>query len=1374
MLTSSTSNNSSAPSKVMGITVFAGNDAVICQSATLLLSDLNATITGDVTDGYWFTKGDGFFDPGGMNNVLFSIGNIYIPGPNDIVIGHFDLILVSFDPDGNGPESQVKDTVKITLQNSPVLVCHGNLNISLGNNCTETVTPQMLLTNPVQPFSQYTVLLTDPDGNVLPNDILTVNEIEKSIIFTVGHLCGTTTCWGTLRPQDKTPPVLQCANFTILCDQNSSADSIGYPVTNNATVIKTGPNTYSVSNLDACSFVNMSYSDEVQDMNCLGGLQGRIIRRWTAADASNNTNTCTQVISIKTKGIKDVSLPPHYNDTAKPSLECNGNWPQLSNGHPSPSYTGSPNTAGCKYLESTYSDITFDFCGSTYKILRKWLMVDWCTNETKEYNQIIKIIDTRAPSFKVADSLYLYTTTYDCFTAKTKVPRVTNVIDCSGVDTSFIIKDTFNNNFSHLVTTKKDTFYLDSLPVGYYLGSYILVDECGNRDTASFPIKVMDNKAPFAICGNFIKISIINNGTARMFPNSINDGSVDNCMIDSFAVAKMIDLCSNNAGKFGRYVDFCCAETANPVMVALRVTDIYGNNNTCMVEVTVEDKEKPVISCPSNITIDCDYPIDESNLSEFGTIVPTSNLIKPFYIYDNHNNGFAGTDGLATDNCMVSYDSTHILDITCFEGSLYRDFIATDLYGNKASCRQTIRIKNHNPFMSSNIVWPANIDIDGCDTLNIDLDITKKPTYNNTNCANVESTYSDQYFYNTAEACIKVLRTWTVIDWCTYDQSNGKGLYTYAQFIKLNNSIAPSIATTCKDTVVCHYAIDCVKEKYIKNLSASDDCTTTNKLSWSWEIDADNDGTIEFSGKSNIIDVLLDKGSYKVYVEVMDQCGNLSTCDYNIITKDCKKPTPYCVSNLSTVIMPSTKQLEIVAKQFDYNSYDNCTKMENLLFSFSTNKYDSTKIITCNDISNGVADIISISLYVTDESGNQDFCMVELAIQDNDDVCQDVGSLSAVSGSFKTFNNKKVANAIVAINSDVDIYNQSKFTDANGQYAFSALPSPLKYNLSATHNGPANEQLSTFDLILLQRHILGIAPLISPYQIIAGDANGSNKINVSDLVAIRKVLLGVTNEFAPGVPSWIFIDGKQEFQDPKSPWSYNEFITLETLQNGDNKADFIAVKVGDINGSIGNVRSNDPVENRNQKVKNLTKSTVGNTNTFLTSEFMNLDGFQLKLNVESFESITFNTNIEEYSNYYVSEDNMITIICYLPQPISFDAGEMLFIINSNKTTLDERTNIAPEIYIDNEEYGLEVTKVNNGVINNKATNCTIKYQSGQLILSSNIEDIDNLYIYNIEGKLIQNISIVNNSDLMFTAPSGIYIVSFYSKNIKYNKKVFIP
>jgi hypothetical protein len=54
--------------------------------------------------------------------------------------------------------------------------------------------------------------------------------------------------------------------------------------------------------------------------------------------------------------------------------------------------------------------------------------------------------------------------------------------------------------------------------------------------------------------------------------------------------------------------------------------------------------------------------------------------------------------------------------------------------------------------------------------------------------------------------------------------------------------------------------------------------------------------------------------------------------------------------------------------------------------------------------------------------------------------------------------------------------------------------------------------VTTYDLVLISKHILGIEPLGSPYKMIAADANKSNSITTFDIVEIRKLILGIYTE----------------------------------------------------------------------------------------------------------------------------------------------------------------------------------------------------------------------------------------------------------------------
>jgi len=53
--------------------------------------------------------------------------------------------------------------------------------------------------------------------------------------------------------------------------------------------------------------------------------------------------------------------------------------------------------------------------------------------------------------------------------------------------------------------------------------------------------------------------------------------------------------------------------------------------------------------------------------------------------------------------------------------------------------------------------------------------------------------------------------------------------------------------------------------------------------------------------------------------------------------------------------------------------------------------------------------------------------------------------------------------------------------------------------------------ISTLDMILILKQIVGLEPFDSPYKFIAADVNKSGTVTTADIVAIRRVILGIDN-----------------------------------------------------------------------------------------------------------------------------------------------------------------------------------------------------------------------------------------------------------------------
>lgn len=123
------------------------------------------------------------------------------------------------------------------------------------------------------------------------------------------------------------------------------------------------------------------------------------------------------------------------------------------------------------------------------------------------------------------------------------------------------------------------------------------------------------------------------------------------------------------------------------------------------------------------------------------------------------------------------------------------------------------------------------------------------------------------------------------------------------------------------------------------------------------------------------------------------------------------------------------------------------------------------------------------------------------------------------------------------------------------------------YLVTPSKNVDPLNGVSTFDLIQIQKHILNLKTFDSPFQYIAADVNRSGTISTLDVIQLRKLILGIDANFSNNT-SWRFVNAKHIFQYPSEPFKayLPEKIRVGRL-NSPQQLEFIAIKIGDINGS---------------------------------------------------------------------------------------------------------------------------------------------------------------------------------------------------------------
>ena len=140
-------------------------------------------------------------------------------------------------------------------------------------------------------------------------------------------------------------------------------------------------------------------------------------------------------------------------------------------------------------------------------------------------------------------------------------------------------------------------------------------------------------------------------------------------------------------------------------------------------------------------------------------------------------------------------------------------------------------------------------------------------------------------------------------------------------------------------------------------------------------------------------------------------------------------------------------------------------------------------------------------------------------------------------------------------------------TDANGEYAVE-VPAGATYTVTPFKDDQPLNGLSSFDLVLLYRHMTGEDPFYSPYQYIAADIDHSEALDINDTLELRKLILGIYQEF-PNNTSWRFVRSNYIFPNPQNPFQppFPEFSTVGPLSGDITGINFYGIKIGDINGS---------------------------------------------------------------------------------------------------------------------------------------------------------------------------------------------------------------
>ncbi|MCB9082177.1 MAG: T9SS type A sorting domain-containing protein [Lewinellaceae bacterium] len=674
----------------------------------------------------------------------------------------------------------------------------------------------------------------------------------------------------------------------------------------------------------------------------------------------------------------------------------------------------------------------------------------------------------------------------------------------------------------------------------------------------------------------------------------------------------------------GNSVDVFCCDAGSKVTVELWGRDLAGNQSYCWTAVQVEDKNTPFCLAPSDTTILCtdaalrDYSllgtaqvgndpcglakvevlpiINQLNSCGNGTITRRWQIVK--YPGTPREYRSPVCEQVVTIQPVHAYEIRFPADTTLTCGSLpaadslfYQelgcDILAVNVldepyFSEVDVCYKVFRnytVINWCEYKESAIPFDLPRDVDGN---NIGGDkpfwLLVRPSgnvYLDANRNETDSIPSSRgYWVSTLENA--ALRS--------------NGYWKYTQVIKIVDNVAPQISTSSASYTFAGRYADCSGDINIP-ITIAEDCTP-QKLEFTLELDRGADGSYESGDVTQYlrgnypffrIMARLPLGKYAIRTRVRDACGNASVKILPFEVVDTKAPSPVCISGLVVELTPLAPRTDIDGDgAFDPGAV--VLWAEDMIVSagaaqdcsgpvtYSIHRADLIEsgkekptpqqkniVLTCKD-----RPTVLVYVYAWDAKGNKSFCETYILVQDPRGLCTVTGT-SSINGQILKEDGVPVSGVEVNLSGGT----ASTFVSGtDGKYSFTQLKNGNDFTVTPYLNWDHDNGVTTYDVVLITRHILGMQPFVRPAQFIAADVDRSGTVSTLDVIQIRKLILLIDREFKANT-SWRFIDDSYRFQQPTNPLRepFPEVRNYNNLNAKIEQANFLAVKVGDVSGN---------------------------------------------------------------------------------------------------------------------------------------------------------------------------------------------------------------
>ena len=453
---------------------------------------------------------------------------------------------------------------------------------------------------------------------------------------------------------------------------------------------------------------------------------------------------------------------------------------------------------------------------------------------------------------------------------------------------------------------------------------------------------------------------------------------------------------------------------------------------------------------------------------------------------------------------------------------------------------------------------------------------------------------------------------------------------------------------------------------------------------------------------------------------VTDTCGIESVCEQLVDLYDCSKLAPENSSSTFSVQIPAGCQLTLYAEDFYLGGVDDCRLQDQLTFSFEEEKYNPYITVTCPE---AIGIELTWKIWIAD-AGRDLNCDGQIDWNEKNRIdhpfqikfsvpghCEcGMPPDPRIEGTIQTEHGAGISDVLVELSTPGQVY-PTYVTGADGKYFFLVEGINGEATITAKRNDFHKNGVSTLDLVIIHKHLLGKELFNSPYQFIIADANNSQNVSSIDLIELRKLILGIYTEL-PSNQSWRFVRKDFIFTDTMNPWPLvdaNTIIITDIEHPGNT--DFIGVKVGDINGTalphFGSIIPRESLKPYNLLTGQVAFNIGETINVPISiSSSQRLTGFQFTLNANGMEILdVVPGSIPLTDGEYALFGDKMTVSWFNERNVDVSADEILFTLvmrakqaGNLSQSLSINSDITEaEIYLDDEQTFVPVLQVVNPI-----------------------------------------------------------------------------